>query len=237
MSCRFRLYAPIDSRVPSIRLENMAGQTFATVTPQGDEQYCYDGELPSGGCWIYPQFAYGYDGSIVSGYIVNRDGLSFTAEPKEPARGNLLVDYSIYGTGNDLQVRLVLLTQETYYATLAFDANGGTGAPMAIAGSMANTNPYVRFTIPADVPTRSGYAFVGWNQQADGSGARTYAPGEYFDGWGQTTPPGPTHWLYAQWTEAGSGVTAMIYDGGWADYIPMIYDNGWNEYEPNFPGG
>lgn len=236
MSYRFRLYAPIDSRVPSIRLENMAGQTFATVTPQGDGQYCYDGEL-TGPFWVYPQFAAGYDGSIVSGYIVNRDGLPFTAEPQDAGRGNLLVDYSIYGTGSDLQVRLVLLTQETYYATLAFDANGGTGAPAAIAGSMANTNPYVRFTIPADVPTRSGYAFAGWNQQADGSGARTYAPGEYFDGWGQTTSPGPTHWLYAQWTEAGSGVTAMIYNGGWGEYIPMIYDNGWREYTPEFPGG
>ena len=237
MSYRFRLYAPIDSRVPSIRLENMVGQTFATVTPQGDEQCCYDGELPAGGCWVHPQFADGYDGSIVSGYIVNRDGLSFTAEPKEPARGNLLVDYSIYGTGSDLQVRLVLLTQETYYATLAFDANGGTGAPMAIAGSMANTTPYVRFTIPAAIPARPGYVFVGWNQQADGSGARTYAPGEYFDGWGQTSPPGPTHTLYAVWAEIASGVTVRIYNGGWADYIPMIYDNGWNEYEPNFPGG
>ena len=237
MSYRFRVYAPIDSRVPSIRLENMAGQTFATVTPQGDGQYCYDGELPAGGCWIYPQFADGYDGSIVSGYLVNRDGLSFTAEPKEPARGSLLVDYSIYGTGSDLQVRLVLLTQETYYATLAFDANGGTGAPAPIAGSMANTNPYVRFTIPAAIPSRPGYVFVGWNQQADGSGARTYAPGEYFDGWGQTTSPGPTHRLYAQWTEAMSGVTVKIYDGGWADYIPMIYDSGWREYNPNFPGG
>lgn len=236
MSYRFRLYAPIDSRVPLIRLENMAGQTFASVTPQGDGQYCYDGEL-TGPFWVYPQFAAGYDGSIVSGYIVNRDGLPFTAEPQDAGRGNLLVDYSIYGTGSDLQVRLVLLTQETYYATLAFDANGGTGAPAAIAGSMANTNPYVRFTIPADVPTRSGYAFTGWNQQADGSGARTYAPGEYFDGWGQTTSPGPTHWLYAQWTEAGSGVTAMIYNGGWGEYIPMIYDNGWREYTPEFPGG
>nr|DAW32298.1 MAG TPA: hypothetical protein [Caudoviricetes sp.] len=236
MSYRFRLYAPIDSRVPLIRLENMAGQTFASVTPQGDGQYCYDGEL-TGPFWVYPQFAAGYDGSIVSGYIVNRDGLSFTAEPQDAVKGNLLVDYSIYGTGSDLQVRLVLLTQETYYATLAFDANGGTGAPAAIAGSMANTNPYVRFTIPADVPTRSGYAFAGWNQQADGSGARTYAPGEYFDGWGQTTSPGPTHWLYAQWTEAGSGVTAMIYNGGWGEYIPMIYDNGWREYTTEFPGG
>lgn len=236
MSYRFRLYAPIDSRVPLIRLENMAGQTFASVTPQGDGQYCYDGEL-TGPFWVYPQFAAGYDGSIVSGYIVNRDGLSFTAESQDAVKGNLLVDYSIYGTGSDLQVRLVLLTQETYYATLAFDANGGSGAPAAIAGSMANTNPYVRFTIPADVPTRSGYAFAGWNQQADGSGARTYAPGEYFDGWGQTTSPGPTHWLYAQWTEAGSGVTAMIYNGGWGEYIPMIYDNGWREYTPEFPGG
>lgn len=236
MSYRFRLYAPIDSRVPSIRLENMAGQTFATVTPQGNGQYCYDGEL-TGPFWIHPQFADGYDGSIVSGYIVNRDGLSFTEEPKEPARGNLLVNYSIYGTGSDLQVRLVLLTQETYYATLAFNANGGTGAPAAIAGSMANTKPYVRFVIPAGIPTRSGYAFAGWNQQADGSGAKTFMPGDYFDGWGQTSPPGPTHTLYAMWAEIASGVTAMIYNGGWADYIPMIYDNGWREYDPTFSGG
>lgn len=236
MSYRFRLYAPVDARVPTIVLVNAAGQAFATVTPQGDGQYCYDGEL-TGPFWVYPQFAAGYDGSIVSMYIVNRDGLSFTAEPRDAGWGNLLVDYSIYGTGSDLQVRLVLLTQETYYATLAFDANGGTGAPAAIAGSMVNSNPYVRFVVPADVPTRSGYAFAGWNQQADGSGTKTFMPGDYFDGWGQTSSPGPTHWLYAQWTEVTSDVTARIYDGGWADYIPMIYDNGWYQYDPTFPGG
>lgn len=236
MGYRFRLYAPVDARVPTIALVNTAGQAFATVTPQGDGQYCYDGEL-TGSFWIYPQFAAGYDGSIVSRYIVNRDGLSFTAEPQDAGWGNLLVDYSIYGTGSDLQVRLELLTQETYYATLAFDANGGTGAPSAIAGSMVNSNPYVRFLIPADVPTRSGYAFAGWNQQADGSETKTFMPGDYFDGWGQTTSPGPTHWLYAQWTEVTSDVTAMIYDGGWAEYIPMIYDNGWYQYDPTFPGG
>lgn len=237
MSYRFRLYAPVDVRVPTIALVNTAGQAFATVTPQGTGQYCYDGQIDIP-FYIVPQFASGYDETIVGGYYVNVDGTA--NEVASTGGGALFMAYGTYYTASDVQVRLELLTQETYYATLAFDANGGENAPSAIAGSMVNSNPYVRFIIPADIPTRPGYAFAGWNQQADGSGAKTFMPGDYFDGWGQTTSPGPTHWLYAQWTEVTRDVTALIYDaatGTWGEYTPIVYSGRWYQYDPTFSGG
>lgn len=55
--------------------------------------------------------------------------------------------------------------------TITYNANGGSGAPgtdTIVIGSS--------YTISATQPTRSGYAFLGWNTAADGSGV-SYASG------------------------------------------------------------
>jgi uncharacterized repeat protein (TIGR02543 family) len=70
---------------------------------------------------------------------------------------------------------------------VAYNANGGTGAPTS------QTKTYnVTLTLTSSIPTRSGYSFSSWNTLANGTG--TY----YASGASYTTNAGAT--LYAQWT-------------------------------------
>ncbi len=65
-----------------------------------------------------------------------------------------------------------------YYAKLAYDANGGSGAPsqQSVSGSyMSNPGSY-GFTIPSTIPTRSGYTFLGWSTSSTATSA-SYSPG------------------------------------------------------------
>ena len=77
--------------------------------------------------------------------------------------------------------------------TISYNANGGSGAP-----SNQTKDGGIDLTLSSTAPTRSGYAFAGWNTQADGSGTH-YASGATFTGNTNTT-------LYAQWTFQGSGI-------------------------------
>lgn len=76
-------------------------------------------------------------------------------------------------------------TADSY--TLSFDSQGGSTVP-PLSGTYAAV-----VTLPAG-PTRSGYAFHGWNGAADGSGA-AYEAGAAF-----TLPAGDVV-LFAQWTQ------------------------------------
>jgi len=83
-------------------------------------------------------------------------------------------------------------------ATLTYDANGGTGS---------QTDPNSPYEVNATVTvlnqgtmTRSGYAFTGWNTQADGLGT-PYNVSDTFTITSNTT-------LYAQWTVAVGAITA-----------------------------
>ena len=75
--------------------------------------------------------------------------------------------------------------------TIAFDGNGGEGAPSSIAATYD-----VAETVPDDAPARSGYAFTGWNTAADGSGTAYAAGDELLN---LTSTAGATVTLYAQW--------------------------------------
>ena len=77
--------------------------------------------------------------------------------------------------------------------TISYNANGGSSAPSA-----QTKDGGIDLTLSSTAPTRSGYAFAGWNTQADGSGTH-YASGATFTGNTNTT-------LYAQWTFQGSGI-------------------------------
>ena len=70
-------------------------------------------------------------------------------------------------------------------STVTFDANGGTGA-------MANQVASAETQLTANVFSRSGFTFAGWNTAADGTGT-TYADGASYR-FGRSTT------LYAQWT-------------------------------------
>ena len=72
--------------------------------------------------------------------------------------------------------------------TLAYDAQGGSGAP---GNQIGNAGSNV--TVSSTAPTRAGYTFTGWDAAADGSGT------DYASGATYTLPNSGTDTLYAQW--------------------------------------
>lgn len=84
---------------------------------------------------------------------------------------------------------------------IAYNANGGTGAP-----GNANTTLNSTFTISSTVPVRSGYTFGGWNVQDGNPGGGPHAAGA-------TITPNSNEVLVAQWTAVNYTVTYDS-DGG-----------------------
>ncbi|MBR3836130.1 MAG: InlB B-repeat-containing protein [Clostridia bacterium] len=76
--------------------------------------------------------------------------------------------------------------------TLSYNANGGSGAPSSQSGS---TN----YTISSTVPTRTGYAFLGWSTSSSATSA-TYQPGSSIAISSNTT-------LYAVWKISDTALT------------------------------
>ena len=74
---------------------------------------------------------------------------------------------------------------------LTYDANGGSGAPAAAY------RPATTAALSSTQPTRSNYAFEGWNTKSNGSGTR-YAAGASFPMPAQATT------LYAEWVETAT---------------------------------
>ena len=119
-----------------------------------------------------------------------------------------------------------------YMMDCAMDANGGTGTVPAIksyvapglddgqsvgsseAGKINKLSNTEANKIPATTPTRDGYAFMGWNTEADGSGD-SYNVGDYLK-----TTNQPLTKLYAQWGKEVNGVVytvscgqSLVYNG------------------------
>lgn len=89
---------------------------------------------------------------------------------------------------------LHVTTNETdYNYTLAYNANGGSGAPSSQTGSNTGTSPYYTFTVSSTVPTRTGYTFLGWSTSSSATSA-SYVGGNSF-----TVTSSGTTTLYAVW--------------------------------------
>jgi uncharacterized repeat protein (TIGR02543 family) len=90
-----------------------------------------------------------------------------------------------FATGGECDLTIVSTATTV---TLAYDAQGGSGAP---GNQIGNAGSNV--TVSSTAPTRAGYTFTGWDAAADGSGT------DYAGGATYTLPNSGTDTLYAQW--------------------------------------
>lgn len=101
-------------------------------------------------------------------------------------------------------------TTYTFYYTIAYDANGGTGAPSNTDGgsnsSTSSTNTK-NVTVSSTRPTRSGFNFLGWSTSSTATTA-TYQPGTtYSFSYG-------TIYLFAVWEASEHTVTFAVTGSG-----------------------
>ena len=126
-------------------------------------------------------------------YFFRNDGLLFEWEQTSDSTAALTqIGSSTPSNDNDgascgnvgLEAKALVIT------TLAYDANGGSGAPNDQSG-----DSFSDVTVSDTTPTREGYSFTGWNTAADGTGVDYPADSTY------TLPASGTDTLYAQWNE------------------------------------
>lgn len=223
MSFKLYVYAPtvgVESLGILSLSEFEAGGSVQVVYPAGTSTPCYTNTAMADG-EIVAILATLEDGYQISRWVVNEDG---TVSYEEAVDGRA-IRYEHSGASN-VYIRLEVEEIPTYYATLSFDANGGTGAPSSIPGSNTESST-ITFTIPTTVPTRSGYAFTGWKLTYTG-GYTIYQPGGTANVVGATS--GITYTLVAQWTENAGG--AHVYANGWGDASVYVYANGWKKATP-----
>lgn len=229
MSYRLRVYGPVDSSYSQILLLN--GNVYLDrVSPAGESSPCYDGYIDGFSVNIQPTFnteaEFNNFASVFSRWVINADGQTSYQTPTVSDGYRCQLDWTRFAGAANVYVRLEIATAQTYYAQLAYNANGGTGAPATQSGSKQNVNPYVDFVIPYTTPTRPGYVFGGWT--LNGTTGQVYPAGAKITVYGHNYSPGPTHTLYAYWTQDTSGGMWLYENNRWAKGAPWIYtSNRW----------
>ena len=169
------------------------------VAPLGMSQQCISKSGITASIDIYASISDGYS---LSEWTVNIDGSKYYLSPGDynsspemqaMSNGELLIASGSY---TNVQVSLSVTEDEPtyvyYYATLMFNANGGSGAPSSM--SEESTSEIIRFQIPSKTPSKSGYTFVGWSESSSGSGT-LYEPGDTYACYGSESDE--TYYLYA----------------------------------------
>ena len=95
-----------------------------------------------------------------------------------------------FTTTESLEGESVTFTPSLKSYNVAFEANGGSGEMASVT-----LLPGFPTHMPQNAFTRSGYKFIGWNTEKDGSGT-SYANAEFVT---DISTPGSTLTLYAQW--------------------------------------
>ena len=93
-------------------------------------------------------------------------------------------------TSESIEGESVTFTPSLKSYNVAFEANGGSGEMASVT-----LLPGFPTHMPQNAFTRSGYKFIGWNTEKDGSGT-SYANAEFVT---DISTPGSTLTLYAQW--------------------------------------
>ena len=226
MAYRLRVYAPTGQGVGSIWVRDAYENTLSYTEPAGTGTPCADLDITDD---IIITFGVIDNTTIIDNWKINYDNVIDYQNTDEctitysSAYSNVYVLLSVKQSGQPEQPERPGLT--TYYASLSFNANGGSGAPSTLQGNSTDGAGYVKFTIPTTTPTRSGYTFSGWAENASGSGTIRY-PGDTYTGYGTTTPPYPKHVLYAVWTESSSEGVWVFYDGAWKKATPYVFHGG-----------
>lgn len=160
----------------------------------------------------YYKATVGYSDALRGNYSSTTNGIGMAKYAVNGVQATTLGWYTQEGVKGDKNT--INGTSTTVYAVYkadcSFDTNGGTGDVPAIKSYVAPgldkgaeiaklTQNEVK--IPATKPTRNGYAFMGWNTEADGSGV-SYKPDDYL-----TTTNQPLTKLYAQWGKKADDAT------------------------------
>lgn len=160
--------------------------------------------------------------------VVTISGLKAQPKVNGTVRSNS-GDAAIYSGSSTSSGKLVSVTSPTatiqgstiteYTYQLNYNANGGSGAP---AAQTATTSLQSHgFTIPATVPTRAGYTFLGWDTSRNAQNAG-YRAGDIFS----LSASSPTGTLYAVWEE---DMEPSLADGDYGDHTVEVAE--W-EYTP-----
>ena len=119
------------------------------------------------------------------------------------AAGTYYYKVGVIGACGEVKSNMITVTIDNKHR-ITYDANNGSGAPSG------NWKSPGSMTLPADLPTRSGYIFLGWNTKNDGTGDM-YQPS------GSFTMPSSATTLYAAWASPCFTITDAAKSSAWSD--------------------
>ena len=191
--------------------------SYPTCTSSGQERiyctrcgYVYSTIAAYGHSYSANTYQWSEDcGECTVGFVCSRDSShtgTVTVASTSATSGNATT-YSVSGTDSTYGASYSSTkTLYTYTATLEYDVGDGTGAPSAqsvtVAIESSTASGSETFSIPTDVPSLSGFEFLGW-ATTEGASEAGYQPGEAI-----SVPYGSTVTLHAVWAASAIEITS-----------------------------